>query len=84
MSNLKAQVSGLHDDLKVAVQRDPKTLAGIQTHTLLMDLANQALSEVQDKKPVETVLTALRTGGRGGFSVTAAHNLAGQLLKALE
>ncbi len=84
MSNLKTQIAALHDDLRVAVQKDPKAIAGIQTHTLLLELASQALNEVQDKKPIETVQIALRTGGRGKFTVTDAHNLAGQLVKALE
>jgi hypothetical protein len=48
MSNLKTQISGLHDDLKVAVQKDPKAIAGTSTHTLLMNLANQALNEVKE------------------------------------
>ncbi len=83
MSDLKIQVQGLYDDLKVAVGRDPKALAGIQTHTLLLELAHQVKDAAQNKNVVESVITALRTGPRGGFTVTDGLNLAGQLLRAL-
>ncbi len=83
MSDLKSQVIGLYQDMKVAVEKDPKALAGPATRHVLSQLATQAKTESQDKKVAEMVLAALGQGPTGQFTVTDALNLAGQLMRAL-
>ncbi len=84
VSPLGSQVIGIYNDLKVAVQADPKAPAGPATRSLLRKLAEQAKNEAHDKRAAEIVFAALEETTSTALSVADAFALAGQLMRAFK